>query len=233
MKLKVIGFGHRKRSGKDTCGQYMVAKHGFTRVAFADPLKQSARAIFGFTRDQCYGTDEQKEAVDPRWGFSPRYAMQTLGEKMRGIFGDDVWIKSAESVIQRMSQGVNVIHITAGPDGKVWEPTDAEVANLSALFAKTDTDPEGAVVVTRTGIKSQEIKGTVVITDVRYPNEAEMIRRNGGIVIRIDRPSLGPLTDTHASETSMELFEYDDVIVNDGTIEQLYEKIEQVLTRYE
>lgn len=176
----LIGFGHRKRSGKDTAGTFLLVEHGYQRVAFADPLKQAAMTIFGFTEQQCYGTEQDKETVDPRWGFSPRYAMQKLGEEMRNIFGKEVWVKSAE-------------------------------AKAHQFMSK---------------------KLGVVITDVRYPNEAEMIRRNGGIVVRIDRPDLGPLTDMHPSETSMEGFEYDEVILNDGTIQDLYGKINKILMEY-
>ncbi len=62
--------------------------------------------------------------------------------------------------------------------------------------------------------------GNVVITDVRFANEAAAIRSWGGKIIRIDRPGVGPVND-HASEAMP--FEPDTVIVNDGTIEQLQE----------
>lgn len=39
----------------------------------------------------------------------------------------------------------------------------------------------------------------VVITDVRYPNEAEWIRRRGGFLVEIQRPGVGPAND-HPSE---------------------------------
>lgn len=40
---------------------------------------------------------------------------------------------------------------------------------------------------------------TVVFDDCRFDNEAEYVRKSGGIVIRIDRPGLPPPMD-HASE---------------------------------
>lgn len=69
----------------------------------------------------------------------------------------------------------------------------------------------------------------VVIDDVRFPNEVEMIHRLGGRVIRIDRP--GPAESTHASEIELDSFDgWDDVIVNDGTLRELDEKVRGVIT---
>ena len=69
----------------------------------------------------------------------------------------------------------------------------------------------------------------VVIDDVRFLNEVEMIHRLGGRVIRIDRP--GPAESTHASETELDSFDgWDGVIVNDGTLRELDEKVRGVIT---
>jgi hypothetical protein len=54
-----------------------------------------------------------------------------------------------------------------------------------------------------------------VFTDVRFPNEANMIRRNGGIIVRVMAPPevrearLGTLPPEHASETSMDDYPVD------------------------
>lgn len=72
-----------------------------------------------------------------------------------------------------------------------------------------------------------------VITDVRFPNEAEAIRRWGGHVIRIDRPGFSSTDpNRHASETA--LLDYDKwsgVIMNDGTIDELAKKVKAELAR--
>lgn len=54
-----------------------------------------------------------------------------------------------------------------------------------------------------------------VFTDVRFPNEALMIRRNGGIIVRVMAPMevrearLGELPPEHASETAMDNYPVD------------------------
>jgi hypothetical protein len=66
--------------------------------------------------------------------------------------------------------------------------------------------------------------GSVVIDDVRFPNEAAMIRDLGGELWRIDRPGVAYDGD-HSSEGGLEDITPDRVIVNDGTIDQLLENI--------
>ena len=66
--------------------------------------------------------------------------------------------------------------------------------------------------------------GSVVIDDVRFPNEAAMIRDLDGELWRIERP--GVIYDgDHSSEGALEDITPDRVIVNDGTLAQLKEKI--------
>ena len=66
--------------------------------------------------------------------------------------------------------------------------------------------------------------GFVVIDDVRFPNEAAMVFDLGGELWRIDRPGVAYNGD-HCSEGGLEDIAPDRVIVNDGTIAQLKEKI--------
>ena len=66
--------------------------------------------------------------------------------------------------------------------------------------------------------------GSVVIDDVRFPNEAAMIRDLGGELWRIDRPGVSYSGD-HSSEGGLEDITPDRVLINDGTITQLLEKI--------
>lgn len=67
-----------------------------------------------------------------------------------------------------------------------------------------------------------------VITDCRFPNEAETVRSMGGNVIRIERA--GASGDCHASETVMDNYQFDYVICNRGTLEDLEREVCQLLS---
>jgi hypothetical protein len=65
----------------------------------------------------------------------------------------------------------------------------------------------------------------LVIDDVRFQNEVDAIRANGGIVLRIVRSSL-PIMD-HPSETELLHIVADQSIVNDGDLTNLYKQIDE------
>lgn len=72
---------------------------------------------------------------------------------------------------------------------------------------------------------------TIIVTDVRFPHEADLIRELGGTLIRIERPNLD-LSDVkyqHSSETSSVDITPDIVIINDNTMEELYKKTDEIL----
>lgn len=60
-----------------------------------------------------------------------------------------------------------------------------------------------------------------LITDVRFPNEAEAVRSRGGIVIRITRGTELPAEALHTSETALDDYPFDHTISNNGTIDAL------------
>lgn len=63
----------------------------------------------------------------------------------------------------------------------------------------------------------------VVVTDVRFPNEAAAIKKAGGILWRVVRP--GKDGDGHISETLLDTIPVDMKIFNNGTIAQIEEAL--------
>jgi len=93
-----------------------------------------------------------------------------------------------------------------------------------------------------------------IITDVRFPDEVKAIEDRGGIVIRLERPIpvhdengefLGHLEpgwtkdclegfikkNEHESETALDNHEFTHTIQNDGSIEELIEKVKLILNQ--
>jgi hypothetical protein len=62
-----------------------------------------------------------------------------------------------------------------------------------------------------------------IVTDVRFPNEVEMIKRLGGIIVRVTRTGLVN-DDKHASEQLYRTIEPDVELINDGDLESLEAK---------
>lgn len=65
-----------------------------------------------------------------------------------------------------------------------------------------------------------------LITDVRFPNEADAIKAYGGIVVRVNRP--GILQSNHPSETMLDDYQFDEIVINDGDLPALMRKAEDL-----
>lgn len=79
-----------------------------------------------------------------------------------------------------------------------------------------------------------------IITDLRFPNELDAIKQRGGITIRVNRYTghVGIDNDTHVvtdwqhpSETALDKATFDHTIINDGSIEELIEKVKEILIK--
>jgi len=68
-----------------------------------------------------------------------------------------------------------------------------------------------------------------IITDCRFPNEAQTIKNRRGILIRVNK--YNDIKDTHKTETSLDGYEFDYIINNDGTIHELLEEVRNILIK--
>ena len=75
-------------------------------------------------------------------------------------------------------------------------------------------------------------KLNLVITDVRFNNEAELIKENGGIVIEIRRNDREAVSE-HKSENGIDESLVDFVVENNGTIACLYDRIDTIVKSIE
>ena len=206
----IIGICGFIGSGKDTIADYLTTEHGFRRDSFAATLKDAISMIFGWDRDLLEGrtkySREWREQRDEWWSerlgreITPRLMLQLWGtEVCRRGFHNDIWVASLEN-------------------------------------------------------KVRQSKDDVVISDCRFPNEIQAIRNQGGIVIRVVR---GPEPDwykaaldynaglkrvgwaigrdtlekagVHASEYSWVGTDFDYVLNNNGSVDDLYRQVSDLL----
>lgn len=208
---RIIGIVGWISSGKDTVADYLVNCHNYRKDSFANTLKDAVAAVFGWDRELLEGRTEQarewREQVDTWWAerlnmpkLSPRWILQHWGtEVCRQAFHDDIWIASIEN-------------------------------------------------------KLRNSQDNIVISDCRFPNEIQAIKRVGGKVVWVKR---GPLPDwyddavnfnagqqrigwsigkyslgqlgIHASEYSWIGTDFDLVIENNGTVDDLCDQIRNLV----
>ena len=81
MSKTIIGFMGLAGAGKTTAAQalWRACATSCSVMSFATPLKEAVKQLCLFSDEQVYGDLDAKSLVDPRWGFSPRQAMQMIG----------------------------------------------------------------------------------------------------------------------------------------------------------
>lgn len=135
----VVGFGHRRRRGKDLCCalayKFLTGMDVPSRIDhFAFSLKQGiGKHVFGLTDDQLYG--EAKFVVDPFWGETPRRLLQLGGtECMRRGYADDIWARTLE---RRAMQDPNTSILV----GDVRFSNEVEaIKRLGGIVVRVDRD---------------------------------------------------------------------------------------------
>lgn len=230
----IIGLCGKAGSGKDTVADILVRDHGFVKVAFADPLKRICRDVFDFTDQQLWGPSESRNEPDFRYcrtphqkGYDPvdgrptsinaeyltaRYALQKLGTEWGRDCYADIWIEYAMRIAKRLESGGHIYDAIRGLSSVSFVGNDAHGAH-------------------------DRLKRNVVISDVRFLNEVEGLKKRGARVVKIVRPSQGlkGQAGAHVSETEMdsipqELFDF--TIDNQGSLEDLVVMAEGLLSKF-
>lgn len=67
-----------------------------------------------------------------------------------------------------------------------------------------------------------------VVDDMRFPNEYDMLKRRGAVMVRIDRPTDHEEGTNHASEGALNDHHFDHVIVNSGSLEDFLAKVDKL-----
>jgi hypothetical protein len=205
----IIGVCGLIGAGKDTIADYLVNIHEFRRESFANTLKDSVSAVFGWDRDMLEGRTRQsrewREQVDPWWAerlgianLTPRWVLQYWGtEVVRKSFHDDTWIASLENKLRKSQDDIVI--------------SDCRFPNEIAAIKRAG----GIVIRVRRGDEPAWYGVAQVANAHPQPNASTEILKELGI---------------HASETAWIGTCFDAVIDNNASLDHLYSQInDQVL----
>jgi hypothetical protein len=202
----VVGLSGYKGAGKDAVGDILVRDYGFTKMAFADPLKRMLRRLDPIIGHDLYAgccaeCSDQPEVTEVRMSDALKFGFddQSLKHSPWAEEVRDLWVRFGTEVFRE-------------EDEDYWVD--------KAVEAITD---EGA-------------PSRIVFTDVRFENEAEMIYslrdedefvpqdlRPLSSLWRIARP--GFTAGDHVSEQMVGLLGEEVTILNQGSLEDLEEPV--------
>ncbi|MFF3249700.1 hypothetical protein ACFYWP_01490 [Actinacidiphila glaucinigra] len=126
-------------------------------------------------------------------------------------------------------------------DSTGWDYAKTSYPEVRALLQRAGTEAGrrvlGANVWVNALFDSHQDAPALVVTDVRFPNEARAVQDRGGLLIRVERPGVGPLRNkygaVHESEVAIDDWDFDHVLTNDGTVGDLHEKLAGVASLVE
>jgi len=203
-KIQVVGLCGFAFVGKDTVADVLAVHARFHKVAFADALRAEICAAFGV--DVATLTDRSRKQ-------EPIADLALVKCRDMGYVG---------AVIRHIAQ-----QEAATPVLDLWTAprSPRETLQLWGTQYRRAVDPLYWIrqVRTRIRFRAAELGETsFVVTDVRYPNEADLVREFAGELWQITRPSCGgELEGGHSSATDGSEFKPDRVLANSAGIRHL------------
>jgi len=181
----IIGLSGYARSGKDEAAKVLVEQYGFTRIAFADKL-----------RDFLYALNPIINPTPERY-----FVAHPAPKRLREVIDNYGWDGYKET-----EHGTEIRGLLQRLGTEAGRQTLWDSIWIDAAFADTSED------------------NNYVITDVRFPNEADAVKERGGVLWRIERAGVGP-ANSHASETSLDNYEFDRRLANNGTLDDYIREV--------
>lgn len=124
--------------------------------------------------------------------------------------------------------------VRTGVDIYGWDELKTHGPEIRELLQRFGTevgrDMWGEDFWVNAAINSIKDGSKVVVSDVRYPNEADAIKSLGGEVWRVVRPGYGAAND-HPSEHALNDYDFDRVLDNDTSVELLYSLVDSLLKK--
>lgn len=97
---------------------------------------------------------------------------------------------------------------------------------LGTEWGRNMIHPDLWIIVAQRNIELLRNAGLMVaISDVRFDNEASMIRRLGGKIVEVIRPAVEEAVRPHVSEAGLNPMWIDHTIFNDSSIEAFHERV--------
>lgn len=180
----IIGLAGYARSGKDSVADYLVEKHGFVKMSFADPIREALLRLDPLiTLNDNTRTSLSQASRFFTWDqlkeFSPdvRPLLQRMGTEVgREMFGEDFWVDQAmlragreEKVVFADVRFRNEAYAVGRNWGYVWRVNRPDVGpanNHRSEIEMDDYQPIDSVIENDLDLKSLYKKVDLLIEEI-------------------------------------------------------------------
>lgn len=216
----ILGLSGKALSGKDTTADYLIEGFGWTKkVGFATNLKKACQDIFNLSESQVLTQEGKNALLEEPVVFSEKHLYCIIE-----------WMRSTHDVAAAGKEYNHILGHTMYRPRDILQYVGTEVMRYYA--------PDYHAEVIFRSVKESE---KIIITDVRFPNEADFILSSGGILVRVERPenlraSCGAVIDSsHPSEVSLDDWsQWSYVIYNNSRhLGDLYKSIDNMVNTLE
>lgn len=254
----LIAISGKMNSGKDTVGKIIqiltnyphmstnlvvenlnkeTSNNVFQIKKFADKLKDCVCLLLGCTREQLEDEEFKNTPLGPEWDVWVNNSSKTKNPPRLSLTEPNAFFNDAGGVSHRKLTPRLLLQLLGTDCGRdiihpnIW--VNASFAAWKPVLNKWDG-------------QGNNMLPNWLFTDMRFPNELSAIESRKGVTIRVNRLSNpvdngdGSITIVphqesfkvcvHESEIALDNAVFDHVIDNNGTLEDLVEKVKELLT---
>ena len=212
---RIIAICGAKRSGKDVLAEHLVSKYNYERIAFAEPLKHAIKTLFNFDDEQVgIGEDTgtgKKDALDERWGITPRAALQ--------FFGTEVMQEKIQELLPDIKRNFfantlkNYIKTRMGAnEGQRFVISDLRFLHEYEVLFSIPNIRKDDIAIIRV---IRPDAGFIGISNARDANPCDAV---------------AAASVSHKSEQEYINIPYDIILFNNGTIDAYIEKFDKIIS---
>ena len=198
----IIGICGRAHSGKSMLSDYLIDRYGYEKVYFAQSLKEFCAVLLGFP-----SVDEMNKHKTEEKDY-------VLGKK-----GVEYISSRTDIPYEVVLEEVQAIHSTFKSIRHALQFIGTD------LIRKYNPNWHVNELIQRI---ERSASDKIIIDDVRFPNELEVLERMGAKLVFVVRPNLENVTH-HASEESLSWQNFDNIVINDTTPKNALEQLEILL----
>ncbi len=194
-------------SGKDTLADYLVKYKNFTKISLADPIKRICGEYLNFSHEQLFGPSEMRAKPNNN-NLTVRECSQKIGTDCFRNLYQDVWVNYLLKTIKTLQSDH---YFKYSSEKGIYKEADV----FDILGKNKD----------------------IVVPDARFINEVDVLKGQNAYIIRILKNSSGLNGENgkHLSETEQNSIpdnKFDDIIENNGSLEELYQKADRLVEKY-